>query len=148
MRVWDASTIHGYIDGLGYTTNVGTVTSVGITVPTGLEVSNSPITVDGSIALTMASGYAIPLDASLDDFQIAYTNNHTHSNAEILNGITDTSVADWVRDTSYGTGTASDLTTGTGTTAKVWDASTISHFVASHAVYTPVPNTSYGELTL
>ena len=131
MRVWDASTIHGYIEGLGYTTNVGTVTSVGITVPTGLEVSNSPITVDGSIALTMASGYAIPLNASLDNFQIAYTNNHTHSNAAILNGITDTSVADWKRDTSYGTGTASDLTTGTGTTAKVWDASTIANYVKS-----------------
>ena len=35
----------------------GTVTSVGMTVPTGLEVTGSPITSAGTLAVTLASGY-------------------------------------------------------------------------------------------
>lgn len=43
----------------------GTVTSVGMTVPTGLQVSGSPITASGTLAVTLASGYTIPTTAAL-----------------------------------------------------------------------------------
>lgn len=39
---------------------VGTVTSVAMTVPTGLEVTGSPITSSGTLAVSYASGYSIP----------------------------------------------------------------------------------------
>lgn len=55
----------------------GTVTSVAMTVPTGLSISGSPITSSGTLALSLASGYKIPLDASLNNFQTAYSwGNH------------------------------------------------------------------------
>lgn len=38
----------------------GTVTSVAMTVPTGLSVSGSPITTNGTLAVSFASGYSIP----------------------------------------------------------------------------------------
>lgn len=69
-------------------------------------------------------------DTSISNWNTAYTNNHTHSNADILNGFTDTSIADFIRDTSYGQGSVQDLTTGTDTTPKVWDASVINAYVA------------------
>ena len=43
----------------------GTVTSVGMTVPTGLSISGTPITTSGTLALALASGYAIPTTASI-----------------------------------------------------------------------------------
>lgn len=44
----------------------GTVTSVEMTVPTGLSVSGSPITSSGTLAVTLAGGYVIPTQATLD----------------------------------------------------------------------------------
>lgn len=41
----------------GYTANTGTVTSVAASVPTGLEISGSPVTNTGTLAITYASGY-------------------------------------------------------------------------------------------
>lgn len=38
----------------------GTVTSVGLTVPTGLQVSGSPVTGAGTLAIALAAGYVIP----------------------------------------------------------------------------------------
>ena len=67
------------------------VSSVGLSVPTGLEVSGSPITSSGTLSVTMADGYSIPLDASLDNFQRAYVALHTHENKTILDSITDSS---------------------------------------------------------
>jgi hypothetical protein len=46
------------------TGGTGTVTSVGLSAPTGLTVSNSPITTNGTIALSFTSGYSIPTDAN------------------------------------------------------------------------------------
>jgi hypothetical protein len=51
----------------------GTVTSVAMTVPTGLAISGSPITSSGTLALTMASGYAIPTTASQTNWDTAYS---------------------------------------------------------------------------
>ena len=52
--------------------NSGTVTSVGMTVPTGLSVSGSPITTSGTLAVSMASGYSLPTDASQATWNTAY----------------------------------------------------------------------------
>lgn len=46
----------------------GTVMSVGLTVPTGLQVSGSPITTSGTLAITYALGYAIPTTAKQDEW--------------------------------------------------------------------------------
>lgn len=40
----------------------GTVTSVAMSVPTGLSIAGSPITTDGTLALTFTGGYSIPTD--------------------------------------------------------------------------------------
>ena len=51
----------------------GTVTSVGVSVPTGLSVSNTPITSSGTIAIALATGYAIPTTTSQTNWDTAYT---------------------------------------------------------------------------
>lgn len=54
------------------TAGAGTVTSVDMTVPTGLSVANNPITSSGTLAITYASGYAIPTTASQSNWDTAY----------------------------------------------------------------------------
>lgn len=51
----------------------GTVTSVAMSTPTGLEVSGSPITTSGTLALSLTSGYNIPLTASTSQWATAYS---------------------------------------------------------------------------
>lgn len=51
----------------------GTVTSVDMTVPTGLSVAGNPITTAGTLAVTYASGYAIPTTAKQTEWDTAYT---------------------------------------------------------------------------
>lgn len=62
----------------------GTVTSVGLSVPTGLSVSGSPITGAGTLAVSLASGYSIPTTVKQGQWDIAYTNNHTHGNKGVI----------------------------------------------------------------
>jgi len=50
----------------------GTVTSVGMTVPTGLDISGSPVTSSGTLAVSYASGYSIPTTASQANWDTAY----------------------------------------------------------------------------
>ena len=50
----------------------GSVTSVGLTVPTGLQVSGSPVTGAGVLALSYATGYSIPLTADTQKGVTAY----------------------------------------------------------------------------
>ena len=50
----------------------GTVTSVDMTVPTGLAVSGNPITTAGTLAVTYASGYAIPTTTKQGQWDTAY----------------------------------------------------------------------------
>lgn len=85
----------------------GTVMSVGLTVPTGLQVSGSPITTSGTLAITYALGYAIPTTAKQDEWDAKQnaisdlstirtnaSNGNTaygwgnHANAGYLTGIT------------------------------------------------------------
>jgi len=50
----------------------GTVTSVGLAAPTGLQVTGSPITTSGTIQLSLASGYEIPLTADVNEGKTAF----------------------------------------------------------------------------
>jgi hypothetical protein len=50
----------------------GTVSSVAMTVPTSLSISGSPITTSGTLALSLTSGYVIPLSASTTEWATAY----------------------------------------------------------------------------
>ena len=54
----------------------GTVTSVDMSVPTGLSVSGNPITTSGTLAVTYASGYAIPTTAKQTEWDTAYTDRN------------------------------------------------------------------------
>ena len=54
------------------TLGLATVNSVAMTVPTGLSVSGSPITTSGTFAVSLASGYVIPLTASTTEWATAY----------------------------------------------------------------------------
>ena len=62
------------------TSSLGLVSSVGLTVPTGLSVTGSPVTSSGTLAISLASGYNIPLTASTtnwNDFYNAPSNRIT-----------------------------------------------------------------------
>jgi len=58
---------------LGYFNPNNSVTSVAMTTPTGLQVSGSPITTSGTLALTYASGYSIPTTSSQTNWDTAYS---------------------------------------------------------------------------
>lgn len=51
----------------------GSVTSVAMTVPTGFTVTGSPITTAGTLAVTFASGYALPTTVKQSNWDDAYT---------------------------------------------------------------------------
>ena len=51
----------------------GSVTSVAMTVPTGFAVAGSPITTAGTLAVTFASGYALPTTVKQSNWDDAYT---------------------------------------------------------------------------
>ena len=51
----------------------GTVTSVGLAAPTGFSVSGSPITGSGTLTMTFAAGYSLPLTASQTNWDTAFS---------------------------------------------------------------------------
>ena len=65
----------------------GTVTSVSATVPTGFAISGSPITTSGTLALTFASGYALPTTAKQTQWDDAYTSSHLALSLGTANGL-------------------------------------------------------------
>lgn len=56
---------------------VGTVTSVAMSVPTGLSISGSPITTNGTLAVTLTAGYSIPTTANQSTWTTAYNRSLT-----------------------------------------------------------------------
>jgi hypothetical protein len=121
----------------------GTVTSVAMSVPTGLSVSGSPITTDGTLAVTYSAGYAIPTTAKQTEWDTAYGwGNHASAGyltsytetdpvftASEAASITSTDTSNW--DTAYGWGnhaSAGYLTSYTETdpvyTASSWYSTT------------------------
>lgn len=98
---WKNATIEG---GGGGT---GTVTSVALSVPTGFRVTGSPVTTSGTLAIAFATGYSLPTTAKQANWDIAFSNTHTHANQTVLDGITATKVADW-DDAVQGLSTVAD----------------------------------------
>lgn len=94
-------------------TDVGAVSSITMTVPTGLQVSGSPITSSGTLAVTFQSGYSIPTNANQANWTIAYNErNRWDGGATGLDATTGRN--------SLGLGTASQanlVTSNTDTTA-------------------------------
>ena len=86
MKVYNGSSWDVVAGGGG---GSGTVTSVGMTVPTGLSVSGSPITSNGSLAVTYTAGYAIPTTAKQTQWDTAYGWGD-HASAGYLTGFTET----------------------------------------------------------
>lgn len=68
-KVWGAKTIVDYVNGRDF----GSVKSVQMSVPTGLTVTGGPITESGTLAVSLTDGYQIPKNASMDNFQRAYS---------------------------------------------------------------------------
>ena len=79
----------------GATANTGTVSSVAMTTPIGLTVTGSPITLSGTLALSLTSGYAIPTTANITTWNsltsfpgfgtshvLAAYGDHTHAGYE------------------------------------------------------------------
>ncbi len=94
------------------------VTSVAMTTPTGLSVSGSPITSSGTLALSLTSGYAIPLSSSQTNWDAAYTNRITSASSPL--SITSNALSlGTVPVSSGGTGatTLTGIIKGTGTSA-------------------------------
>lgn len=68
--IWDGRQwTYGSTGGSG---GSGSVTSVGLTMPTGFTVSGSPVTSSGTIAVSLASGYTIPLTVATERWQEAW----------------------------------------------------------------------------
>lgn len=68
----------------------GTVTSVAMTVPTGFSVTGGPVTSSGTLALSFASGYALPTTSRMANWDAAFSwGNHAlagYATASSLNG--------------------------------------------------------------
>jgi len=94
------------------------VSSVGMTTPTGLSVSGSPITSSGTLALSLTSGYAIPLTSSQTNWDAAYTNRITSASSPLSISSNALSLGT-VPVSSGGTGatTLTGIIKGTGTSA-------------------------------
>ena len=66
----------------------GSVTSVGMTVPTGFAISGSPITASGTLALSFASGYSLPLTADVNKGVTAYGwGNHAQAGYALASNV-------------------------------------------------------------
>lgn len=101
---------------LGYFNPNNSVTSVAMTTPTGLQVSGSPITTSGTLALTYASGYSIPTTSSQTNWDTAYTDRYKWDGGSSgLNASTGR--------TSLGLGTAATLNAGSANGVATLDGS-------------------------
>jgi len=117
------------------------VTSVAMTTPTGLSVSGSPITSSGTLALSLTSGYAIPLSSSQTNWDAAYTNRITSASSPL--SITSNALSlGTVPVSSGGTGatTLTGIIKGTGTSA-LTAAVAGTDFVAPNSVITGATKT-------
>ena len=69
----------------------GTVTSVGMSVPTGFAISGAPVTGSGTLALSFATGYSLPLTADVNKGVTAYGWGN-HADAGYLKSISSSAV--------------------------------------------------------
>ena len=79
----DTFTVYNGANGEG----AGSVTSVAMSVPTGLSVSGSPITDSGTLAVSYASGYAIPTTSKQTEWDTTYGwGNHASAGYVVTTG--------------------------------------------------------------
>lgn len=112
----------------------GTVTSVGMTVPTGFAVSGSPITASGTLALSFASGYALPTSAQQTNWNTAYTERNRWDGGS-------TGLTASTGRTSLGLGGAAILSVGTA-------AGTVAAGDHTHSTYALLTHTHSGYAPL
>jgi hypothetical protein len=60
------------IDATGGGGGSGTVTSVALSAPTGFDVSGSPVTASGTLALSFSTGYSLPTNANQANWSTAF----------------------------------------------------------------------------
>jgi hypothetical protein len=72
-NTWSWLTGTDFRTAIGAGTGNGSVTSVGMSTPTGLEVTGSPITASGTLAVTFQSGYSIPTNTSQTNWNLAFS---------------------------------------------------------------------------
>jgi len=106
LYIGDGTTAGGVAVGGG----TGSVTSVAATVPTGLAIAGSPITTSGTLAISLASGYVIPTQSTLDGKQPLNANLTAYAGGDLPSaftlGIVDSADAAAWR-TAIGAGTSS-----------------------------------------
>ena len=93
----------------------GGISSVGLSVPTGFEISSSPLVANGVLGLSFTAGYSLPTTTKQDQWDTAYTNNHTHSNKSFLDTVV--SGATLNLNVIYAASAGSAATAGSATTA-------------------------------
>lgn len=74
------ATLKYYFDNI-YSSTTGTVTSVAATAPTGFSVAGTPITSNGTIAISFASGYSLPTIENQTNWGAAYTHSQATTGA-------------------------------------------------------------------
>jgi hypothetical protein len=100
----------------------GTVTSVAMSVPTGLTVSGSPITTDGTLAVTYTAGYSIPTTAKQTEWDTAYGwGNHASAGYATTSG-TQTLTNKRINPRAVAAGSTSGNLTPNGDTTDVFNA--------------------------
>ena len=118
----------------------GTVTSVALSTPTGLSIAGSPITTTGTLALSLTSGYNIPLNASTTNWNTAYNWGDHASAGYITDGNTN-----W--DNSYGFVTSADDTVSGTELDGVFSTTGLLKRTGA-GTYTTVTDTSHSAVTL
>lgn len=97
----------GGSSGGGGGTGGGTVTSVAMSVPTGFHISGSPITSAGTLALTFASGYALPTTDDVSKGVTAYGwGNHADAGYLTSSSLNGYATQQWVQQQGYLTSSA------------------------------------------
>ena len=116
----------------------GTVTSVGLSVPTGLAVAGSPITTSGTLALSFAAGYSLPLTATQASWDagavLAGTAVQPAGLASTLTGYVQTSDARLgdSREWSATTITQAEAEAGSATTRRAFTAQRVFQSIAGY----------------
>ena len=128
-----AKAVAKFVEDKGYTTNTGTVTKV--TAGTGLN--GGDITTTGTISLAesgatagrygQTSNVSVNLNADAQTVSVPDISVDAYGRVTAISNKTLTLKN---TDTTYTKGALSDLNTGTETSGKLWDASTISQYVS------------------